>query len=81
MKRLKLKTGSKLEEALVVLAVNHFAHHIESEGQVKEVLHHLNLTASVPFKEEEIWEALENLYTNNNEFAILGQTDPFVDRR
>lgn len=81
----KLEVNSDLEGALVVLAVNHYAHYLEQEDTgdrvhegepVDEVLKYLNQTAPVPFTKPEIWEALENLYTNNNEFAILGQVDP-----
>lgn len=73
----KLEVNSKLEAALVVLAVNAYAARLEVDvAALEEVVAHLNSTATVPFNKGQVMEALEELYTNNNEFALLGQQDP-----
>ena len=72
----KLEVQKGLESALCVLAVNFmWANCQVDDSMVMETIAHFK-RAGVNVTPDQILEALEEVATNNNEYGVLGVSDP-----
>ena len=79
----KLEVQEGLESALCVLAINAVWHQCGLEleegsngATITDLVEHLNL-AGLNVTAEQIMEAFEEVATNNNEYDLMGVSDPY----